>query len=105
MYPYSNPNFSYNFTPKAFGKVVPHLPGKWNENNSEAGSSLRLNSATGFPLSATSGANIAAGYTTEDVPITKHKSQASTNDSVNEKTFFYLFLLKKKKEELNHAFS
>lgn len=34
-----------------------------------AGVSSILNSATGTPLDARSGANAAAGYTTDDVPI------------------------------------
>lgn len=65
------------FIPIALGKVVPHGPGKWKANISLAGSSFKLNSATGFPFSATSGANIAAGYTTEEVPMTRHMSQVS----------------------------
>lgn len=47
-------------------------------NPSLAGSSTMLNSATGLPRSTTRGANIAAGYTTDEVPTTKHKSQDST---------------------------
>lgn len=35
-----------------------------------------LNSPTGTPLAATSGANIAAGYTTDEVPTIRHRSQA-----------------------------
>lgn len=34
-----------------------------------------LNSATIAPLSAACGANMAAGYTIDDVPTTRHKSQ------------------------------
>lgn len=68
--------------------MVPQGPGKWNleqttQEVSEpqvkegggahlkrlvAGVSSRLNSATGTPLDATWGANMAAGYTTDDVP-------------------------------------
>jgi hypothetical protein len=69
----------YKSIPSALGKVVPHGPEKWKLNSSSKGSSLKLNSATGFPLSATVGANMAAGYTTEEVPITRQRSQVSTN--------------------------
>lgn len=43
-----------------------------------AGVVSKLNSPTGTPRCATCGANIAAGYTTEDVPMTKQASQFST---------------------------
>ena len=43
-----------------------------------AGVVSKLNSATGIPRCATCGANIAAGYTTDEVPITKQMSQFST---------------------------
>jgi len=46
-----------------------------------------LNSATGTPRRATVGANIAAGYTTDDVPMTRHMSQFSSAVSVNHITY------------------
>lgn len=47
-----------------------------------AGVSSILNSATGTLRRATCGANIAAGYTIAEVPITKQASQLSTMPSV-----------------------
>ncbi|CAD1470795.1 unnamed protein product, partial [Heterotrigona itama] len=44
----------------------------------QAGVISKLNSATGIPCCATCGANIAAGYTIDEVPITKQTSQFST---------------------------
>lgn len=43
-----------------------------------------LNSATIAPLRAACGANIAAGYTTEDVPTTRHTSQLDIASSVKD---------------------
>jgi len=43
-----------------------------------AGVSSMLNSATGTLRRATRGANIAAGYTIAEVPMTKQASQLST---------------------------
>ncbi len=88
----------------ALGKSSPQGPEKWNlpetlitcyEKNFTAwkcwgdsypkwwvaGVVSILNSATGTPLSATWGANIAAGYTTDDVPTTKHRSQLLSSSS------------------------
>jgi hypothetical protein len=42
----------------------------------------RLNSATGTPLAATCGANIAAGYTTDEVPTTRQRSHFSSSLAV-----------------------
>lgn len=42
----------------------------------------KLNSATIAPRAAASGANIAAGYTTDDVPTTKQTSQVDIAVSV-----------------------
>lgn len=52
----------------AGGSVVPQGPGKWNLNLLVAGVGSMLNSATGTPLAETCGANMAAGYTTDEVP-------------------------------------
>ena len=57
-----------------------------------AGVTSILNSATGIPRSATRGANIAAGWTTDDVPTTRHASHVSTASSVNNILFFNIFL-------------
>lgn len=46
---------------------------KTHMNFMVAGVSSMLNSATGTPLAATWGANMAAGYTTEDVPTCKQE--------------------------------
>lgn len=47
-----------------------------------AGVVSKLNSATGTPRCATCGANIAAGYTTEEVPMIKQALQFSTAASI-----------------------
>lgn len=44
-----------------------------------------LNSATIAPLCAAWGANIAAGYTTDDVPTTRHTSQVDIANPANKK--------------------
>jgi hypothetical protein len=87
---------------------VPHAPGKWNLLKQEnlvlwvspehllckkftlfsypklsvTEVDSRLNSATGTPLAATCGANIAAGYTTEEVPTTRQRSHFSSSLAV-----------------------
>jgi len=66
-------------------------------NSPVTGVDSKLNSATGTPLLATCGANMAAGYTTEDVPTTIHKSHLSNSMPVskfheNRKTKFKIFV-------------
>ena len=58
-----------------------------------------LNSATGTPRAATCGANIAAGYTTEEVPTTKHKSQLS--NSLPKRNMTIIYKMKANSTQLN----